>query len=661
MKKTFIYIVFSVLILGSLCAQNANSDAPKDIDPEVYAYYKQCDKNKNLPQVLTMADTLYRMAEEKGDKRTMCAALCYKPQYYLNTNVIDSAEKYVSYCKQKSRQLGYPKYYYFIWNRQIQIYLANHHNAAAMKELEKMQKEATRENSQEGLIECYRALAGIYNQQHLFDLSLEYNTKLINYVESNGIEDKNHLGTYIRQIELLLNTGREKEAQEYVDKAQSLVVRESQKVTLLCAEICYYTDIKKFKTAEAKVNELLKMVSVDQMRTDVISALAHHYYHTEQYAKAAEILDLYREKMGTLGMYQRIYLGTILHLPGRIDEAIELNREILDNYDSLRAAEQAASLAEISALVDNERLQEENAQMSEERSSLMMKVYIGATIFLVLFFVSLLFFLLNLMDKRNKLNNLSTSKQAMENEIATAGQIQAHMIPAVFPAFPERDDFSLFAKMRPAKMIGGDLYDYYLLGDKLYFIVGDVSGKGVPASLFMSLVCSTFRTYSQMDTDVRQIVRNINHAMGKNNESNMFVTLMAGVLDTRNGMVTLCNAGHNLPMLVHGGDVTTVEMESGLPLGLFNHEDFPVLTLKMDCGDKLVVYTDGVTEAENNENEMFGFERLQKTLAQNVYLDATLLTKVVSDRVDSFVDGAAQSDDITILTIQFHHSYRLGN
>lgn len=657
-NRFILYILISVLLSGTLYAQSAKNDGVKDIAPEVYEYYKQCEKNKRLPKIIKMADTLYQMAESEGDKRTMCAALCFKPQYYLINDVTDSAEKYVEYCKRMSRELDQPKYYYFIWSRQVQEFFINHHYANALEQLRLMQEEAAKENSQEGIKECYRALSQSYLEQRNYELALEYNNKLIKYIEDNNIDDFNHQGNYIRQIDIFLNLKRYNEIPALIAKSRKITLRDPQKLALLSAEINYYTSIQQFATVESKIAELNTIIQPNQVRDDVTSALANYYSTTKQYDKVIETLEHHFSNGGTKEIQKQLYINALFNIPGRQKEAFKLSQEYFASSDSLRFIEQNAALAEFSALLDNQQLKEENARMRLKRSQSITYYYIAVIILLILFASTLVLILIRLKEKNRKLKSITYSKQAIEADLEAAGQIQAQIIPNTFPPFPNHKEFSLYAMMRPAKMVGGDLYDYYMVGSKLYFIVGDVSGKGIPASLIMSIVCSTFRTFAQKETNIDQIMRSINYAVGKNNNSNMFVTLMAGVLDTYTGFLTLCNAGHNRPILVHTGNATIIDMESGVPLGLIEHNDYPTLSLKMNPSDKLVVYTDGLTEAENNDHQQFELQRLQQLLIQHAYLDPTNLIHIISEKVDVFTGDAIQSDDLTILSIQFHYPYR---
>jgi sigma-B regulation protein RsbU (phosphoserine phosphatase) len=252
----------------------------------------------------------------------------------------------------------------------------------------------------------------------------------------------------------------------------------------------------------------------------------------------------------------------------------------------------------------------------------------------------------------DELKKTTASKERIESELRIARSIQMGMVPKIFPPFPEREDVDLYATLIPAKEVGGDLYDFFIEGEKLYFIVGDVSGKGVPASLVMAVTCRLFRTLAAHFHTPAEIVMALNDTLAENNESNMFCTAFMGVLDLKTGKLKYCNAGHNAPVIIAPtGEVKFMEVTPNLPLGLFG--GFPYTGQEYDItqGASLFLYTDGVTEAENKENALYSDERLLELLAkQRNNMPCTIVDAVLND-VNKHADGAEQSDDITIMCI----------
>jgi sigma-B regulation protein RsbU (phosphoserine phosphatase) len=228
------------------------------------------------------------------------------------------------------------------------------------------------------------------------------------------------------------------------------------------------------------------------------------------------------------------------------------------------------------------------------------------------------------------------------------------MIPKSFPAFPERDDLSLAAKLVPAKEVGGDLYDFFIQDEKLYFIIGDVSGKGIPASLVMAVTCRLFRSAASHFDKPEDIMTSLNNSMSDGNESSMFCTAFLGILDLKTGELNFCNAGHNAPFIISGdGKISYINVQPNLPLGLMG--DFPYVgqDMMIEKSTKLYLYTDGVNEAENNENKQLGDAKLVSLLRANALNEPGEIVEKIFEEIIRHADGATQSDDITMMCIKF--------
>ena len=247
----------------------------------------------------------------------------------------------------------------------------------------------------------------------------------------------------------------------------------------------------------------------------------------------------------------------------------------------------------------------------------------------------------------------------MEGELEVAQTIQKAMLPKVFPPFFDRRDLNIFGMVDPAKEVGGDLYDFYVRHNKLFFCVGDVSGKGVPAALVMATTRSLFRSITAHEEEPDVIVHKINRALCDQNDQNMFLTLFLGVLDCRTGELAFCNAGHNAPVMVKGVNerVSELEVKANLPLGIEPEFVFQTQKLPMSKNGLLFIYTDGLTEAENKKHEQYGEERMIRHLEDCRTLIADLSPRRVVEEmkadVKRFVDGAQQSDDLTMLAIRY--------
>ena len=255
---------------------------------------------------------------------------------------------------------------------------------------------------------------------------------------------------------------------------------------------------------------------------------------------------------------------------------------------------------------------------------------------------------------QRELRQSEEQKNRIEGELQVARGIQMSMIPKIFPPYPERGDVDMFASVLPAKEVGGDLYDFYIREEKLFFCIGDVSGKGVPASLVMAVTRSLFRTVSAHEKSPQRIVSTINASMSDMNETNMFVTLFCGVLDLENGHLRYCNAGHNAPVLVMEGGNRELPVVPNLPLGVLADMSFTEQEIDLSCGTGLFLYTDGLNEAENAFHQLFGEERMMAALQPG--LESRKQIAAMTDAVHAFVAGAEQSDDLTMLYIRFMNS-----
>ena len=261
----------------------------------------------------------------------------------------------------------------------------------------------------------------------------------------------------------------------------------------------------------------------------------------------------------------------------------------------------------------------------------------------------------SLVNYIEELKSTTANKERIESELRIAHNIQMGMLPKVFPAFPERDDLALSAKLIPAKEVGGDLYDFFIKDEKLYFIVGDVSGKGIPASLVMAVTCRLFRSVVAHLDKPEEIMASLNDSLADGNESGMFCTAFLGILDLKTGKLTYCNAGHNAPLIINtNGHVMPMRVDSNLPLGMFSGYPYGGQETTLDRQMMLYMFTDGVNEAENNDNELFGDDRLVALLKQHASKMPDEIIDQTFAEVTHHANGAEQSDDITAMCLKYY-------
>ena len=255
----------------------------------------------------------------------------------------------------------------------------------------------------------------------------------------------------------------------------------------------------------------------------------------------------------------------------------------------------------------------------------------------------------------DELKTTTAEKASIESDLRIASGIQMGMLPEKFPTREDRDDVQLYASLTPAKEVGGDLFDFYFRDEKLFFCIGDVSGKGVPASLFMAVTRSTFRTVSAHESMPDRIVTIMNRTIADMNKNNMFVTLFVGVLDLPTGRLRYCNAGHDAPLLV-GVGVGELSCDANIPVGVMPDWDYSLQEAQIFTGTTIFLFTDGLTEAMNAEYELFKMERVNETakqiLAQQQQEPRQFIAKM-TEAVHQFVGDAEQSDDLTLMAIQY--------
>ena len=252
---------------------------------------------------------------------------------------------------------------------------------------------------------------------------------------------------------------------------------------------------------------------------------------------------------------------------------------------------------------------------------------------------------------------IAAAAARIDEELAFAKNIQQSALPSVFPPYPDRTDFSLYATMNTAKEVGGDFYDFYLLEEnKLAFLVADVSGKGIPAAMFMMTGKTVIRDYAERGDLPAEVFVNANNKLCEGNDAEMFITAWMGFLETDTGLIRFVNAGHNPPVVIRNGKASFIEQKANLTLAAMENIKYREQTLQLEHGDILFMYTDGVTEATDAENQLYGNDRLLQTLTASFSADMEGCREVcetVKTDLDRFVGEAPQFDDITMLCLYY--------
>ena len=256
----------------------------------------------------------------------------------------------------------------------------------------------------------------------------------------------------------------------------------------------------------------------------------------------------------------------------------------------------------------------------------------------------------------HNLEHTTAVKERFESELNIAHDIQQGMIPKIFPPFPDRADVDIYALLVPARQVGGDFYDFFFLDDEtLCFAIGDVSDKGVPASLMMSMTITLFRAKADLSAGISDIVNELNRSISKDNTNLMFITFFMGILKLRTGSLQYCNAGHNYPLLLNNnGKLKVLSETHGIPLGIMEEHKYSSSEMQLEKGEKLVLYTDGITEALSISGEFYSEERLNGLVQTSCCKKTTKeVTEIIMNDVAAFVKTDERSDDITLMVLSY--------
>ena len=347
---------------------------------------------------------------------------------------------------------------------------------------------------------------------------------------------------------------------------------------------------------------------------------------------------------------------------GRKDSALAVATQAFEVLDSAIERAKLSDAAELAIVYDT---QQKETEIAHHQANLSRQRLIGTIIVSLLATAFFIFYILyrrraqrrlqatfnELQTAYDQLRKTTEAKELIENELRIARGIQMSMVPSIFP---ERPGLDLYASMQPAKEVGGDLYDFVLLGDHLYFCVGDVSGKGVPASLVMAQTTRLFRSLATQEKKPAQIAQTINTEMMDDQVTHgMFVTMFIGLLNLQTGHLLFCNAGHNPPVLVGGASGTSMlEIESNAPVGLWPEHEFVEEEIESIKGRTLFVYTDGLTEAEDANLQQYGEERMLDFLRHTKLTKSQSVIEALLGEVEKHRHGVEANDDLTMLCLR---------
>ncbi len=397
------------------------------------------------------------------------------------------------------------------------------------------------------------------------------------------------------------------------------------------------------KTVFSKRNVSLINATDYLMMAGRYAEAANNYDQLDQVFEKRD-LDLSLDNIGT-------YLLPKMHaniLAGRKDSAIAVGMKLIACYDSALTKQKQDATAELATVYDTQgkerKIAEQQMRLSRVRMIALAVSIIALTVFFTIFHI-------NRQRAAKRLAKVNAAKERMEGELNIVRGIQMSMVPRLFPQVERLD---MYATMIPAKEVGGDLYGYLLKGDKLYFAVGDVSGKGVPASLFMAQATRLFLTLAKQGMMPAEICTRMNDALsGNDNENGMFVTFWLGLVDLTTGHLNFCNAGHNPPVMGNAdGQLSFLDMIPNAPIGIFPGLEYEGEEIESIKDRLLFMYTDGLNEAENRQQEQFGDDRIIELLTSLSSQKCQDIVASMNVHAERFCNGAEPNDDLTMMCVR---------
>ena len=619
--------------------------------------------------------------EKRGDPDSLALVLAARDATYYNYGLSDSLLYHAPLDMERLK--GYKKWkqYYEVWMYRINTYIYyNNQKSLALRDVQAMYEDAKERDNEYGMGIAYYAMGNVYvcmgsldesadayqkgldmlsdldplppvipelysnygdvlNDQKKFqqleDLTVRWKSFLEEFIPQNKLTDAEKDITWfyydIACVQAALGLGDNKRAERML-----LDARKHIPLNLDFLEKSWLSQMTLLRMRQGNYQEAFDL---SNRRMDLVSEDEDKFTYISDIVQRAEILD---------------------HL-GRYRETSLLYKDLYHIIDSINRADTKSQLTEMNTIfqVDDLKMQQERAQF---RNTL---IIVGIIVLALVIFIVFRIIAARRLKKAHdqlqqtheelltaydQLEETTAAKERIESDLRIARNIQMGMVPRTFP---ERPDLDLYASMTPAKEVGGDLYGYYLTGDKLYIALGDVSGKGVPASLFMAQATRLFRTLAAQEMLPAEIAVRINDALsGEDNETGMFVTMFLGLIDLTTGHLSFCNCGHNPPVLLKDGKPAFIDMVPNAPIGIIPELEYEGEEIADISNCTLFVYTDGLNEAENRQQEQFTDERLLEIMEQTPFESCEQTVETLKAEVEKHRDGAEPNDDLTMICVK---------
>lgn len=633
---------------------------------------------KPLDERIQVMNDYIAEAERQQKDSLLGIALVSRSLLFYNNDLSDSVYLHVPKDLETLRGIRQWGQYYELWTCLINTYVFSGKYNFAMREVQQMVDDAKTRQNTYGLGMAYYMLGNVYSNMHNREESAAAYRKAIDLLQDIKPTPVPMADLYSYYGDVLNDMGAYAQLEQMTVEWHAFLERFLSEVKMHEVGRNIIESYYFMACAQAAIG-LRQWDKADKMLAEVHQRSPHDtdyigqswlFYKAElciqqqRYHEALELNDRHMEQLDDSDIDTAIRVknqrAAILRGLGQYREAADLLQAIVQVKDSVSGAEIRNQLNEMNTLfkVDELKLAQQQAQF--RNTMIIVGIIVLALVVFTVFRIRAARRLKkahnelekthgDLLVAYDQLEETTTAKERIESDLRIARNIQMGMVPHTFP---ERDDVDLYASMTPAKEVGGDLYDYLIIDNLLYFCLGDVSGKGVPASLFMAMARNLFHVLAQQQLPPAEIATRMNAALSEDNETGMFVTMFLGVANLSTGHLDFCNAGHNPPVLMHDDTAEFIEMEPNAPIGLWPELDYEGESIADISNKTLFVYTDGLNEAENRQQEQFSDERLVDVMQTSHFESSRQTVDTLKELVEQHRDGAEPNDDLTMLCVK---------
>ena len=681
----FVLLLLTLSLYGSTADEITKTLSGLKGDKLLYVLAKRCvisQENGDYNEQWRCLDDYLREAHRQGDRKEESDARKMRMILFYNSDQSDSVYHYAP--GDLTFLAGSKEWdsYYRVWSYLVNTYVYDGSVTLGMQEAEKMYADAKTRGDDTGLGLAYGVMGNAYYNMNNMEEAADAYQKSIDLLIKVHPLSMDLSSIFSSLCDVL-------ESMHAYEKLKSLTKQWKTYLTVLIKDWkisedypgisplwayyyigCAQADIGLGDTASAGVmlEESRKhIVSEDE---DVFRACLFYYARLCQKEGRLQGALSYNDRLTALmssidDMAEAVRVkqqrAEIMMLLNKPEAAADLYREMYIINDSINRHDSKRKLAEMNTIFKVDELKMKQAQEQMQSIIIIASVIVLSLIVFIYFrhraakrlrsaHAQLEETHSQLLTAYDQLEETTAAKERIESDLRIARNIQMSMVPSTFP---DRADLDLYASMTPAKEVGGDLYGFHLVGEQLYFCLGDVSGKGVPASLFMAQATRLFRTLAAQRLAPAAIATQINEALsGEDNTTCMFVTMFIGLIDLTTGHLDFCNAGHNPPVLIGDGVAEFIEMIPNAPIGMWPGLEYEGEEIADISNRPLFVYTDGLNEAENRQQEQFTDERLLEILKNTSFESSEQTVELLKDEVEKHRDGAEPNDDLTMLCVK---------